>query len=72
LCFSKNVMRRAFLTALVVGTILAVINYADSLLRGTITSAQVTRMLITFLVPYFVSTYSSVSTILSMDQKSSR
>jgi hypothetical protein len=71
-CFSKEVVFRALITALVVGSILAVINYGESLLHRTITSEQIARMLLTFLVPYCVSTYSSVSTVRSMERSSSR
>lgn len=66
LCISKGVMQRATLTALVVGSILALINYGDALIQGTITPAQQIRMLITYLVPYSVSTFSSVSTLKSL------
>jgi hypothetical protein len=61
-------MLRAFQTALVVGTILIAINYYDTILSGQITPVKLLRMLLTYLVPYCVSTYSSVSVILSLKQ----
>ena len=72
LCFSRDVMRRALLTAMVVGTILAGINHGDALLHGSMTPGRVSSMLLTYLVPYCVSTYSSVSAILSIKQDLSR
>jgi hypothetical protein len=56
------------LTALVVGTILVAINYGDAILRGELRQGQVWRLLLTFAVPYCVSTYSSVSAIRSVKQ----
>jgi hypothetical protein len=70
LSFSRSVVRRAACTAVFVGVILASINYGDVILHGTITQTQAFRMVLTFFVPYCVSTYSSVSAILNM--KSSR
>ena len=66
LCFSPFVMRRAILTALVVGTVLIVINYSNTILQGHLSGSQLIRMALTVLVPYCVSTYSSVSTIQSL------
>jgi hypothetical protein len=66
LCFSKSVIRRAVKTALIVGVILAAINYGDVILRGQMTQSQIFRLALTFFVPYCVSTYSSVNAILEM------
>jgi hypothetical protein len=66
LCFSKSVSRRALSTALVVGILLTAINYGEAILRGTMTPAQWIRMVLTFFVPYGVSTYSSVRAILDL------
>lgn len=49
--------------ALVVGTILAVINHGDSILGGDITYAIAIKVLLTYLVPYGVSTFSSAGAI---------
>jgi hypothetical protein len=65
LCVSKNIMRRSLLTSLIVGTILVIINHGDALITGEIDSVRVFRIILTYLVPYLVSTTSSVSTILS-------
>jgi hypothetical protein len=63
LCFSGAVVHRACLYAVVVGAILIVINHGDALLRGDVDGARLLRMGLTILVPYTVSTLSSVSAI---------
>lgn len=69
LCFSKPIIKRASLTALVVGTILVAINYGDALLHGQINSSQLFKIILTVCVPYMVSTVSSASTILNMKKE---
>jgi hypothetical protein len=66
LCLSESVMRRALYTALIVGIVLIAINHGDAILRRQIDSARLFRMCLTVLVPYVVSTVSSVSTVISM------
>jgi hypothetical protein len=46
-----------------VGVALATINYTDRWLAGSLTSADWLKMALTFLVPYSVSTYSSVDAL---------
>ena len=58
-----EVVGRSRRVALLVGTILVVINYTDVLLAGRITLHDGIKMLLTYLVPYCVSTYASVSII---------
>ncbi len=70
LAFSKWIVHRAGFTALFVGIVLSAINYGDSILNGTVTHAQILRMVFSFFVPYCVSTFSSVSAVL--DKKSMR
>ncbi|MBA4399049.1 MAG: hypothetical protein D9V45_05895 [Chloroflexi bacterium] len=70
LAFSKWIVHRAGFTALFVGIVLSSINYGDSILNGTVTHAQILRMVLSFFVPYCVSTFSSVSAVL--DKKSMR
>jgi hypothetical protein len=69
LCFSKDVMHRAVWTALLVGAILVGINYGDTILTGQVDGARLLRIGLTVLVPYIVSTVSSVLTIFSMEKK---
>ena len=54
------VVRRGLAYAVVVGAILIVINHGDALLNGDITVSRLWRMGLTVLVPYMVSTLSSV------------
>ena len=60
LCFTKSVMLRATKYALVVGGVLIAINHGDAILRGDLDSGRLLRMGLTILVPYTVSTLSSV------------
>ena len=55
------VLRRAIYVALIVGTILTIINQGDVLLAGEITPLVVAKILLTYLVPYSVSTFSALS-----------
>ena len=66
LCLTKPVIKRASLTALVVGAILIAINHGDALLRGQVDASRMFKIILTVFVPYLVSTTSSVSAILSM------
>jgi hypothetical protein len=65
-CVSKPVVRRALLSALIVGSILVLINHSDALLNKQIDGIRLFRICLTLIVPYVVSTVSSVSTILSV------
>lgn len=69
LCFSKSIMQRAGITALIVGSILIVINHGDALIYGTVDQDRIFKMGITLFVPYLVSTISSASTILNMKKE---
>lgn len=51
---------RALRVALVVGVVLFAINQLDVVLRGDVTPLVVTKILLTFAVPYAVSTYSAL------------
>lgn len=55
-----GVVLRALGYAVVVGAILITINHADAILRGDITAGRLTKMGLTVIVPYVVSTLSSV------------
>ena len=69
LCFSKSILKRAGITAFIVGTILIVINHGEALFQGTVDLNRLFKMILTMFVPYLVSTISSVSTILSMQKE---
>lgn len=56
----RPVIRRAVRVALLVGTVLFLINQADVVLGGDLTTAVVVKSLLTYLVPFSVSTYSAL------------
>ena len=59
----SDVVQRALKSALIVGIILIVINHGDALMAAEIDGRSLAKMLLTLLVPYCVSTYSSVKAI---------
>jgi hypothetical protein len=63
-------MRRACTTSLVVGTLLIAINHGHAIIAGQITHERIFQMLLTVVVPYMVSTASSVSTRDELGQTS--
>ena len=60
-----GVVRRALGYGVVVGAVLIAINHGDALLRGELDATRIAKMILTPLVPYVVSTLSSVSAIRS-------
>jgi hypothetical protein len=66
LAASAPVRRRAVRYALVVGAILITINHGDAILRGDLPVSRLLRMGLTVMVPYLVSTFSSVGAMLQM------
>ena len=56
---SDGIPRRSLLVAIVVGTILNLINQGDALFGPV--AVNWTKLLLTYLVPYAVSTYGAVS-----------
>ena len=56
---SDGVPRRSLWVALVVGMVLNLINQGDALLAGR--RLDFVKLALTFIVPYFVSTYGAVS-----------
>jgi hypothetical protein len=60
LATDPRVVGRALLYALGVGSLLIAINHGDAILSGSISSGRLLKMGLTVLVPYAVSTLSSV------------
>jgi hypothetical protein len=56
---SDGVPRRSLWVALVVGTILNLINQGDALVAGR--PLDLVKLVLTYIVPYFVCTYGAVS-----------
>jgi len=65
----KKVVFMALKMSFIVGSILALINHGDAIFEGTITRENVCQIVLTFLVPYAVSTYSSVKAMQRHDRK---
>lgn len=59
----RSVVRRALRTAAIVGVVLVAINHGDALLRGDVSVGRVFQIVLTVLVPYCVSTCSSVGAL---------
>jgi hypothetical protein len=59
----RQIVLRALKIALIVGTLLCVINHGDAMAAGTLSSSSIIKMLLTYAVPYCVSTYSGVQAI---------
>jgi hypothetical protein len=64
-CVSDGTPRRSFVVALVVGTILNLINQGDVLLSGG--DINIGKLLLTYAVPYCVATYAAVSLRLRVE-----
>ena len=58
LAFSDGTPYKAVMTALVVGTILAIINHGDFILKGE--SINYFKILLTYCVPYCVTTWGAI------------
>ena len=69
--FSRKVMKRSAIVALIVGTILAFINHGDVILTASLTPVCWIKMIATCFVPYTVSSVTAVLGVLeqSRDKK---
>ncbi len=54
------VVRRGLAYSATIGTVLVAVNHGDALLRGDISSMRIVKILVTMVIPYCVSTMSSV------------
>jgi hypothetical protein len=69
---SAAVRRRALHVTAVVGTILLAINHGDALLHRDVSPARWVQMALTLIVPYVVSTLSSVGAIRELRRAGER
>jgi len=60
---SRPVMRNALKVALIVGTVLVLINQGDKIFSLSLSYANILQIALTYLVPYCVSTYSAVKAL---------
>lgn len=54
-----DIRHTAIKVALIVGTLLALINYGDKVLMGTMNTTDWLKLVLTYLVPFGVSWYSA-------------
>ena len=59
LFWSKEIVKRGLKVAIIVGITLNLINQGDQLCIGNLEQVNWVKFGLTFIVPYFVSTYSS-------------
>lgn len=60
LASSRGVVISSLKVALVVGSILALINHGGAIFELSLSAENILQILLTYMVPYSVSTYSSV------------
>lgn len=68
LALSKTIVTRALKVALIVGTLLAMINHGDKMLTFSIAFQDWMKIALSYLVPYVVSTWSAVSVLRAQQQ----
>ena len=66
IALEPTIVRRAIKYAIIVGAVLITINHGDAILRGNLTVDRLFKMALTVVVPYCVSTASSVGVIQQM------
>ena len=64
----RGTVLRGLKFAVVVGAILIAINHGDAILAGTVDRTRLVRMMLTMLVPYLVSTFSTCGARLEMER----
>jgi len=55
------IVKRSTIIAIIVGALLCVINHSDKMMTGSITSEDMVRMGLTFLVPFCVATLGALT-----------
>ncbi len=63
IAFQRHIYQRALKTSLFIGTLLAIINQAGHIIDYGFTLEICIKVILTYMVPYCVSTYASVETI---------
>lgn len=69
LALRRDVVRRGLKVGAFVGTILVAINQGDVILAGEVGTRHVWQIVLTYCVPYLVSTYASVSALRHADDR---
>lgn len=65
----RDVVVRSLKVGAIVGTLLTAINQGDLILSGSLAAATIWKIPLTYLVPFSVSTYASVSSILARQEE---
>lgn len=60
----RSIVMRGLKYGAVVGSILILINHGNAIVEGTVDSTRIVQMILTVLVPYCVSTASSVGAVM--------
>ena len=63
------VVRRALACVVIVGAVLISINHGEAIVSGDVTAKRLVQIGLTLLVPYCVSTYSSVASLRAAERK---
>ena len=63
LAVSRVVVSRAIKVAIIFGTILVLINYGEKIINLSLSNKDWFKIVLTYLVPYSVSTWSAVSAL---------
>ena len=67
--FHIHISNRAFRVALIVGTILNLINHYDLLLGQQLSIKELIQIVLTYIVPYFVSTHGQLVSLTNHTNK---
>ncbi len=69
LALEPSIVKRGLKYSVIVGTILVIINQGDAFLAGKLTSFQLWQVLLTYTVPYVVSSLSSVQALINQEKE---
>lgn len=65
-----SIVKRGLKYGALVGSVLIVINHGNAIVAGTVDTTRIVQMLLTLLVPYCVSTASSVGAVMEHHEES--
>jgi hypothetical protein len=65
----RTVVKRALTCLVIVGAVLISINHGDAIYRGEVTASRLAQIGLTLLVPYCVSTFSSVAAMRAAERE---
>jgi len=67
---NKRNITTALFVALIIGTVLNIINSYDVFIEGKLTSRNMVKIMLTYLTPFCVSLYSSLRAVKQLSLKS--